>query len=259
VAVGREGAVAVDVYPRFDEVVLLSAPADVILERVATRDTNDFGKTDAERDRSCTTWRRSSRFCALELRRRSQMARPRKRLKQAERAALGCDRLPIGAHGKEGSPVEIRKRVRPDEKTAWAAVALPLLAERGYPVPEILRHSLLDDDWHLVVLQRLPGRPVELLTDEFLALVSTWWSPKPTPASSRASATWRRTTRSWSSMGGITFGATPRLPRLPPSEAAGSRGPSGAGVRRSHDRLEPLETGSRPQGFRVVVHVERWR
>jgi shikimate kinase len=37
-------------YPRFDAVVLLSAPADVILERVAARETNDFGKTDAERD-----------------------------------------------------------------------------------------------------------------------------------------------------------------------------------------------------------------
>jgi dephospho-CoA kinase len=38
-------------YPRFDAVVLLSAPADVILERVAGRDTNDFGKNDEERDR----------------------------------------------------------------------------------------------------------------------------------------------------------------------------------------------------------------
>jgi broad-specificity NMP kinase len=38
-------------YDRFDAVVLLSAPADVILERVAVRATNDFGKTDAERDR----------------------------------------------------------------------------------------------------------------------------------------------------------------------------------------------------------------
>jgi dephospho-CoA kinase len=35
-------------YPRFDAVVLLSAPADVILERVAGRSTNDFGKTDSE-------------------------------------------------------------------------------------------------------------------------------------------------------------------------------------------------------------------
>jgi len=38
-------------YPRFDAVVLLSAPADVILDRVATRETNDFGKNDAERAR----------------------------------------------------------------------------------------------------------------------------------------------------------------------------------------------------------------
>jgi dephospho-CoA kinase len=36
-------------YPRFDAVVLLSAPADVILERVAGRDTNDYGKSDEER------------------------------------------------------------------------------------------------------------------------------------------------------------------------------------------------------------------
>ena len=38
-------------YPRFDAVVLLSAPADVILQRVAVRKTNDFGKADTERDR----------------------------------------------------------------------------------------------------------------------------------------------------------------------------------------------------------------
>ena len=38
-------------YPRFDAVVLLTAPADVILERVAGRESNSFGKHDAERDR----------------------------------------------------------------------------------------------------------------------------------------------------------------------------------------------------------------
>lgn len=37
-------------YPRFDAIVLLSAPLDVILERVADRDTNDYGKADGERD-----------------------------------------------------------------------------------------------------------------------------------------------------------------------------------------------------------------
>lgn len=38
-------------YPRFDAVVLLSAPVDVILERVADRTTNDFGKSGEERAR----------------------------------------------------------------------------------------------------------------------------------------------------------------------------------------------------------------
>jgi dephospho-CoA kinase len=38
-------------YPRFDAVVLLTAPADVILERVAVRETSGFGKSDDERAR----------------------------------------------------------------------------------------------------------------------------------------------------------------------------------------------------------------
>jgi len=38
-------------YPRFDAVVLLSAPAGVILERVAARETNDYGKSHVQRDR----------------------------------------------------------------------------------------------------------------------------------------------------------------------------------------------------------------
>ncbi|MET0938129.1 MAG: AAA family ATPase [Gaiellaceae bacterium] len=38
-------------YPKFDAVVLLSAPLDVILERVANRESNPFGKTDAEREK----------------------------------------------------------------------------------------------------------------------------------------------------------------------------------------------------------------
>lgn len=38
-------------YPRFDEVVLLSAPVAVLLDRIARRDTNPFGKTAEERDR----------------------------------------------------------------------------------------------------------------------------------------------------------------------------------------------------------------
>jgi broad-specificity NMP kinase len=38
-------------YPRLDAVVLLTAPANVILERVTRRESNAFGKRDDERDR----------------------------------------------------------------------------------------------------------------------------------------------------------------------------------------------------------------
>jgi dephospho-CoA kinase len=38
-------------YAQFDHIVLLAAPIDVMLERVATRSTNPFGKTAAEREK----------------------------------------------------------------------------------------------------------------------------------------------------------------------------------------------------------------
>jgi shikimate kinase len=37
-------------YPRFDAVVLLSAPAAVLLDRIAGRTTNSYGKTPEERE-----------------------------------------------------------------------------------------------------------------------------------------------------------------------------------------------------------------
>ncbi len=36
-------------YPRFDQVVLLTAPAGVMLDRIAARDTNPYGKDPRER------------------------------------------------------------------------------------------------------------------------------------------------------------------------------------------------------------------
>jgi dephospho-CoA kinase len=38
-------------YPRFAEIVLLSAPMPVLLDRIATRTNNSFGRTAAERAR----------------------------------------------------------------------------------------------------------------------------------------------------------------------------------------------------------------
>ncbi len=37
-------------YPFFDHVVLFSAPADVILARIADRDNNNYGKSPEERE-----------------------------------------------------------------------------------------------------------------------------------------------------------------------------------------------------------------
>ncbi len=37
-------------YPRFDEIVLLSAPAEVLLRRIAARTTNRYGKTPEQRE-----------------------------------------------------------------------------------------------------------------------------------------------------------------------------------------------------------------
>jgi adenylate kinase family enzyme len=37
-------------YSQFDAVVLLHAPAEVLLERLATRSTNDYGKSSEDRD-----------------------------------------------------------------------------------------------------------------------------------------------------------------------------------------------------------------
>jgi shikimate kinase len=35
-------------YPRFDDIVLLSAPADVLVERLTTRTTNPYGRDPAD-------------------------------------------------------------------------------------------------------------------------------------------------------------------------------------------------------------------
>ena len=37
-------------YPRFDEIVLLSAPAEVLLRRIAARPTNRYGNTPEQRE-----------------------------------------------------------------------------------------------------------------------------------------------------------------------------------------------------------------
>src|ERR671931_1481372 len=53
-------------------------------------------------------------------------------------------------------------------RAAWAPKALAALTGRGYPVPKILWHGVLDERWSLVVLERLPGRPLRTLDDAML-------------------------------------------------------------------------------------------
>ena len=50
-------------YDRFDAVVLLSVPREVMLQRIATRSINPFGKDAHERQRILATWRLWSRSC----------------------------------------------------------------------------------------------------------------------------------------------------------------------------------------------------
>jgi hypothetical protein len=55
------------------------------------------------------------------------------------------------------------------ERAVWAAAALPVLAGRGYPVPDVVWHGRLDERWFLVVQTRLPGEPLNALGPAMLA------------------------------------------------------------------------------------------
>jgi hypothetical protein len=60
-------------------------------------------------------------------------------------------------------------------RAAWAATAMRLLGERGYPVPALLWHGPVDERCFVVVQARLPGQPLRTLDgpalDSLLALV----------------------------------------------------------------------------------------
>jgi len=74
------------------------------------------------------------------------------------------------AHGERAGSLVVKARCgdRADEKTAWCAARLPLLAARGYPVPAIVWHGMVRDDWHVTVQNRLPGRPLTTLDGRLL-------------------------------------------------------------------------------------------
>ena len=45
--------------------------------------------------------------------------------------------------------VKIRKGDRVAEKAQWCALNLPLLAARGSPVPSIVWHGAIDEEWYV--------------------------------------------------------------------------------------------------------------
>jgi aminoglycoside phosphotransferase (APT) family kinase protein len=75
------------------------------------------------------------------------------------------------AYGERAGSLVVKARCgeRPYEKTAWCAARLPLLAARGYPVPAIIWHGMVRDDWHVTVQNRLPGHPLTTLDGRLLA------------------------------------------------------------------------------------------
>jgi aminoglycoside phosphotransferase (APT) family kinase protein len=57
------------------------------------------------------------------------------------------------------------------EKAQWCAEHLPALGARGYPVPAILWHGMIGDEWHVTVQNRIPGRPLRALDAPVLEAV----------------------------------------------------------------------------------------
>jgi hypothetical protein len=79
-------------------------------------------------------------------------------------------RITWAARTEAGRELVVKARLgdRADEKTRWSAAHLPRLAERGYPVPEIIWHGRLPGAWHVTVQTRLPGYPVTAPTGPIL-------------------------------------------------------------------------------------------
>jgi len=82
-------------------------------------------------------------------------------------------RMTWAARAQRTGPIVVKAR-RGDnapEKTQWCAKYLPVLGERGYPVPAILWHGMIGAEWHVTVQNRLPGRPLAALDGPMLEAV----------------------------------------------------------------------------------------
>jgi aminoglycoside phosphotransferase (APT) family kinase protein len=82
-------------------------------------------------------------------------------------------RMTWAARGPSTGPIVVKVRHGDDAdgKTQWCVAHLPALGARGYPVPEILWHGMVSDQWHVTVQSRLPGRPCTALDRPMLEAV----------------------------------------------------------------------------------------
>jgi phosphotransferase family enzyme len=82
-------------------------------------------------------------------------------------AVLGqprADRCTWLAEGDQGPLiVKLIESTPALERSAWAAMVLRALQERGMPTPGLLWYGPLDERWWLVVQSRLPGEPARVL------------------------------------------------------------------------------------------------
>jgi aminoglycoside phosphotransferase (APT) family kinase protein len=81
-------------------------------------------------------------------------------------------RMTWAARGRDIGAIVVKVREsddgRAEEKAQWCAAHLPALGARGYPVPAILWHGAISDQWQMTVQSRLPGRPVTRLDGPIL-------------------------------------------------------------------------------------------
>jgi len=76
------------------------------------------------------------------------------------------------ARAQETGPIVVKLRDgedgRADQKTQWCAAHLPALGARGYPVPAIVWHGMINPGWQVTIQNRLPGRPLTALNGPLL-------------------------------------------------------------------------------------------
>ena len=118
-------------YPQLTAVVLLTAPLETLLDRIAHRDTNPYGKSDEERASSSTTSPRSSRSSAgrrptwstRRLRCRRSSSSSRRSPRRPARGALVWLTDGDSDRGRHAAPVYL------------SAVARPRYPKKGEPLP----------------------------------------------------------------------------------------------------------------------------